>query len=150
MARKTDDLTIAKIKKAYLNGEGSLSELAKRFEVGERTVKRYSSEQNWESLKLARGTVVDSAIRDRVLAAPKEFDPDSLLVTAIMDLAGDLPDAPVKSKESGAVAMARLIEVWRKFHPVTMDEAIDLILEIPGFSPQEFVKALRQRIEEKA
>jgi len=51
MARETDELKIAKIKKSYLAGEGTLSALARRFEVGERTVKRFSTEGNWDALK---------------------------------------------------------------------------------------------------
>jgi len=67
MARKTDDLKIAQIKRAYLAGEGTLSALALRFGLGERTLKRFSAEGNWESLKLARETVVTQTVRDRVL-----------------------------------------------------------------------------------
>jgi hypothetical protein len=150
MARKTDELTIAKIKKAYLNGEGTLSDLAQRFKIGERTVKRYSSEQNWEGLRAARGTVMDGALRDRLQAAPAEFDPDSLLLTAIQDLAAALPDAPVKSREGAAGAMARLIETYRKFHPMTTAELVDLALALPNFDPREFAKALRDRLERGA
>jgi hypothetical protein len=150
MARKTDELTIAKIKKAYLNGEGTLSDLAQRFKIGERTVKRYSSEQNWEGLRAARGTVMDGALRDRLQAAPAEFDPDSLLLSAIQDLAAALPDVSVKSKESGAAAIARLIETYRKFHPITTAELVDLALSLPNFDPREFAQSLRDRVERGA
>jgi hypothetical protein len=85
-SNKIDELTIAKVRKAYVNGEGTLPELAKRFGIGERTIKRYSSEGDWESLKSARGTVVDGALRDRLRVAPGEFNPDALLLSAIQDL----------------------------------------------------------------
>jgi hypothetical protein len=150
MARKTDELTIAKIKKAYLAGEGTLTTLAQRFKVGERTLKRYSSEQNWEGLRAARGTVMDGALRDRLQVAPAEFDPDALLLTAIQDLAAALPDVPVKSKESGAMAMARLIETYRRFHPMTTAELVDLTLSLPNFDPREFAQSLRDRVERGA
>jgi hypothetical protein len=147
MARKTDELTIAKIKKAYLAGEGTLEALARRFGIGERTLKRYSADGNWEALKQARGAVVDEALRDRLQSVPTDFNPDALLLTAIRDLAAALPDVPVRSKESGAAAMAKLIETWRRFNPMTMDDLIDCALDIPNFEPLEFAKRLRQRME---
>jgi hypothetical protein len=150
MARKTDELTIAKIKKAYLAGEGTLEVLARRFGIGERTLKRYSSEGNWEALRTARGTIVGEALRDRLQAAPAEFDPDSLLITAIQDLATAAADAPVRSKEGALGSMARLIEVHRKLNPMTMDELIDLALNMPNFDPRLFAQALRDRVERGA
>ncbi len=147
MAQKTDEVLIAKLKRAYLAGEGSLAALALRFHVGERTVKRLSSEGHWESLKLARDTVMEGALSDRLHAAPTEFNPDDLLLTAIQDLAAALPNAEIKSKESGAAAMARLIETWRRFNPMTMGELVDLAMSIESFDPREFARLIREQVE---
>jgi len=147
MARKTDEITIAKIKKAYLAGEGTLAALALRFQVGERTVKRLSSEGNWDALKQARGTVLDGALRDRVSAAPSEFNPDALLKAAILDLAASLPECQVKSKESGAASMAKLITTWRQYNALSMSELVNLALSIESFDPREFARLLREQVE---
>ncbi|MBW4516020.1 MAG: hypothetical protein KME11_12450 [Timaviella obliquedivisa GSE-PSE-MK23-08B] len=148
MAHKLDEVTLAKVKKSYVNNEGTLSQLAQRFGIGERTLKRYSSQQNWEGLRLARGTVVSASVRDRVSAAPAEFDPAELLRTAILDLAASLPECQVKSKESGAAAMSRLIESWHRLNPLSMSELADLAIATPGFSPKQFAAILRQRLEQ--
>jgi hypothetical protein len=146
MPQKTDELTLAKIKRAYLAGEGSLEALAKRFNVGERTVKRFASEQDWNALKKARGVVVNQMLPDRA-GAVGGCDTDAMLLTAIQDLAASIPGVPVKSKESGAAAMAKLIEVWRRFNPMTMDELVDVAIAIPNFEPREFARLLRERME---
>jgi len=147
MAHKLDEVTLAKVKKSYVNNEGTLSQLAQRFGIGERTLKHYSSQQNWEALRLARGAVVEGVVRDRVSAAPSEFNPDALLQAAILDLAAALPECQVKSKESGAAAMSRLIEGWRRFNPLTMEEFVELALNTPNFSAREFARLLRERLD---
>jgi hypothetical protein len=147
MARKTDEILIASLKRAYLNGEGSLAALALRFHVGERTVKRLSSEGGWEALRLARGTVVEGAVRDRLQAAPSEFDRDNLLLVAINSLFSDVQNIPAKSKEGAASAMVRLIELYSKFHPMTMRELADIAIAIPNFNPREFARLLRERLD---
>jgi len=86
-------------------------------------------------------------VRDRVSAAPSEFNPDALLQAAILDLAAALPECQVKSKESGAAAMSRLIEGWRRFNPLTMEEFVELALNTPNFSAREFARLLRERLD---
>lgn len=148
MSRKTDDVLIAKLKRAYLSGEGSLAALALRFQIGERTVKRLSSEGNWEGLRLARETVVTQTVRDRVSAAPTElFNTNDLLRAAILDLAASLPECQTKSKESGSSSLARLIETWRKFNPMTMGELVDVAMSIDSFDPREFARLIREQVE---
>ena len=55
--------------------------------------------------------------------------------------------APVRSREGAATAIARLIELQRKLHPLTMDELADVAVNTPGFSVQGFVEALRARLD---
>jgi hypothetical protein len=146
MPQKTDELTLAKIKRAYLAGEGSLESLAERFGVGVRTIKRFASEQDWNALKKARGVVVNQMLPDRAIASG-DCDTNALLLAAIQDLAASMPGVPVRSRESAAAAMGKLIETWRRFNPMTMDELVDVAIAIPNFEPREFARLLRERME---
>jgi hypothetical protein len=85
----------------------------------------------------------------RAIAATltKTLDLDEVLLLGIQSLALALPEAPVKSREGAAGAMARLIETYRKFHPMTTAELVDLAIALPGFDPREFAQTLRDRLE---
>lgn len=159
MAEHISKLTQAAIKKAYINGEGSKTALADRFKVSLSTVKRIT--KGLEPVQEAAQHIVDTAVarhielvRDRssptVIIGSNVLDTDEIMVTAIKDLSADMSNTPAKTKEGVAGSLIRFIETYRKFHPVTMDEAIELVLSIPDFDPRVFAQKLRDRIERKA
>lgn len=149
MTQKLDEITIAKIKKAYIAGEGTLNDMAERYGVSGRTIKRYSKAGDWDALKKARGAVINEAVRERI-RSDGEIDRDKILVDAIDDLVTGMVGVPVRSKEGAAGAIVKLLEAYEKTHPMTIDELIDAAFRIPNFSPQEFAKALRERVQKNA
>lgn len=154
-----DELKLAAVRKAYLSREGSTAQLAKRFGISEGTIKRYKKSGDWDALRKGKEQVVRAVLctaqqtqfdrppNNRVEVAGASLDFEELLATAITSLATDVATLPGKSRESAAMALTRLIETYRKYHPPTIDEFIDLALSIPGFSPEAFAKRLRERIE---
>lgn len=143
--KKLDDIKLAAIKRDYLKGMHPKA-LAEQYGIGESTIRRYIKNGQWNDL-LQAGQVVSSAAIASMQSDPGAIDTDQLLRTAIASLMADMGSAPIKSRESAALAIAKLIEVYRRYHPPTIDEAIDLLLALPNFTPMQFAKRLRERIE---
>lgn len=146
MPKKTPELIVKRIERAILAGDGSYAEIAQRHDVSKPTVERIARSLHLQDRKAA------SAAASGAIAATltSELDLDSVLLLGIQSLSDALPDAPVKSREGAAGALARLIETYRKFHPMTMDELIDAAIAMPNFNPREFAQALRDRVERGA
>jgi DNA-binding MurR/RpiR family transcriptional regulator len=146
MPKKTPELIVKRIERAILSGDGSYNQIAQRHGVSKPTVERIA-----RSLHLHDRKAATAAASGAIAATLTEkLDLDALLLLGIQSLADALPDAPVKSMEGAAGAMSRLIETYRKLNPMTMDELIDLALNMPNFDPRLFAQALRDRVERGA
>jgi hypothetical protein len=144
MPKKTPELVVKRIERAILAGDGSYDEIAKRHEVSKPTVERIA-----RSLRLQdRKTATAAATRAIAATLTSTLDLDEVVLLGIQSLAEALPDAPVRSREGVAGAMARLIEVHRKFNPMTMAELADVAIGINNFDPREFARLLRERLEQ--
>lgn len=145
--KRIDDIKVAAIRKAYLNRDGSIAVLAERFGVSEGTIKRIKKEGDWDAIRAAQTAVVQAAVQQppAVTIGGAAINFDEMLTTAIDSLSGDVATLPGKSRESAATALLKAIELYRKYHPMTIDEAIDLVIALPGFDPQDFARRLRDR-----
>lgn len=148
MADHIPELTQQAIKRAYMNREGSKNAIAKRFGVSESSVKRIVKDLG-PALVVTQNAIANH-VAETVKVHGLAIDTDQLLVTAINDLSAEMATVPAKSKEGVATAIARMIDMWRKYHPMTMHELVDLAIATPGFDPREFAKLLRERYESKA
>jgi hypothetical protein len=146
MPKKTPELIVKRIERAILAGDGSYNEIAQRHNVSKPTIERIARSLHLQDRKTA------SAAATGAIAATltNALDLDEVLLLGIQSLADALPEAPVKSREGAAGAMARLIETYRKFHPMTTAELVDLAIALPGFDPREFAQTLRDRLERGA
>lgn len=164
MADRVDDLTKLAIRKAYVAREGTMAAIAKRFGVSVGTIKRLKKDAkenngDWDALRDGRTLAVRDAVQalgDRpqspIDVSGIVVDTDMILKLAIQGLQDDLRDANVKSRSKEAVvtALVRVVELYRKYHPPTVDELIDLAIAIPGFDVREFARRLKERIDQKA
>jgi hypothetical protein len=146
MPKKTDELIVKRIERAILAGDGSYNEIAQRHQVSKPTVERIARSLHLQDRKTA-SAAASGAIAASLTSA---LDLDAVLLLGIQSLADALPEAPVKSMEGASAAMARLIETYRKFHPLTTAELVDLAIALPNFDPREFANELKRRLERGA
>ncbi|MGG6298134.1 hypothetical protein ACQ4M4_27385 [Leptolyngbya sp. AN02str] len=154
--KKLDDLKKKRIKDAYVVFRGPdtafLKSLNEDLRISSGTLKRLKKEHGWGAMR--EGAIAGAekiAEEKQALSTSLEadgIDPTALLLKAIVILADAIPNAPAKSKEGCVTAMLRAIEVYRKFRPLTVCELADLAMTTPGYTPQEFVKELRRRLNE--
>lgn len=158
---RLDDLTISRLRQAYINGpektkQSLCDRLATEFGVSIPSIRRYAEKGNWEALRQANLTTQTAVARTakasaltstlETAIAGQVFDTDELLITAINAMAKDLTQTTSKSREAVAGTLGRLIETYRRQHPVTVHELVDLALAIPDFSAEEFARLLRERL----
>ncbi len=157
MPKKISDFTWNRIRKDYLAGRGTLAQLAKQYEVGERTLKAKASAEGWAAAREAQNEILAGAIAQSAHSAREKIAVrgtagwlNDIMLSAIEQLAESVPTTPVKSQEGAAVATARLIESFRKFNPLTMDELIDAAMALPDFSAEQFAHRLKERLNRLA
>ena len=150
MAPRIDDVTKQKIKRSYLAGEGSQEDLAARFQVSVPTVRRITKGLTpaQRVVKTAQAKMA-AAIADAD-ATVEGLDLEELLRTAITNLGTGLADAPIKSRESAVAALANSIRIYRDMYPLSMEEAADWVVNLPGFDPVQFVQILREKWQRSA
>ncbi|MEP1079628.1 hypothetical protein NDI52_29910 [Leptolyngbya sp. PL-A3] len=166
MARKPklDEFTIGRMRQAYLANLGLKKtalrvEISKKFQCSIPTVIRYANEGGWEELRQAaiasrdKETVSHSVAsppppRYGVIVAGQGIDVEALLIQGIENLFTDGMASPIKSREAALAAALKLIQEYRRYHPLTIDEVIDAALSIPGFSPTAFAQRLKERIDQ--
>jgi urease gamma subunit len=131
------------IEKAFLRSEGSLDDLAKRFNVSVPTVRRITKglKINREAAEQVVGTAIADHVRQTVTVSGVAIDQNELLLTAINDLSHSVKSTEAKSKEGAATALVKLLDAWRDRNPETMQEIISRCLEL-GYSADDFFKAL--------
>lgn len=132
------------IKRAYLVSGKSLEAIAQEFGVSVRSIETKSADQDWA--------------KSREQAAPKPankprptaknvgaIDEISVLETAIADLSAGIADGetPIKSKESAATALVRLLEYREKLMPKSAATLAERAIEL-GITPELFLEELRQ------
>jgi hypothetical protein len=144
--RKISDLTIAAVKRGYLAGD-TIAALAKQHGISEGSIKRLAKAGDWAAIRQAKQQAIQAAVQQppAVSIAGAAIDFDDLLTAAIASLSADVAALPGKSKESAATALFKAIELYRKYHPLTMDELADLAIALPDFDPAEFARRLRDR-----
>lgn len=150
MAKEIPELIRRSIRNAYLNREGSVAAIAKRFNVSTGTVKRIC-----KGLDVVRDAAAQSSpeslVRNVQAIAGLPLDTDQIMRDAIQKAADAIAGEEVKFKtgEGTLSAVAKMILVYRQYNPLTMEEAADIILAIPNFDPQRFAKILRAKIEQR-
>ena len=150
MSAQVAELTKRAILKDFRSGL-SKTDLSRKYHLSYSTIKRITKGVVVE--EVAKDIVVRRAIAQRVDGVTRReevLDTDELLRVAIADIASDIPSTQSKSKEGAATALVRLIDAYRKYNPLTMDELVELALSVPGFDPREFAQKLRDRIEPRA
>lgn len=134
------------IKRAYLASGESYATIASRFEVSERAVEKRASEEGWARSR----EEIHAEIKPKPVNKPRPtvkrsdaIDEIEVLENAIADLSADLADSPIKSKESAATALVRLLEYRQKIQPTTAADLAGRAIEL-GISPDQFLEELRQ------
>ena len=142
MANKTPELIRRGIQRELKKGKGKQA-IAEQFSVSLGTVKRIAKETD-----LTAADPVDQLERAIASVTAGRFDLISTLEVLINNLETRMADAQVKSYEGAASAICKVAELHRRYKPLTLDEGIDLLLDIPGVSPQAIARRLRERLEE--
>ncbi|MEP1080044.1 hypothetical protein NDI52_32280 [Leptolyngbya sp. PL-A3] len=173
MAKKTklDKFTIGRMRQAYLANLGLKktalrNEISKKFQCSISTVIRYAKKGGWEELRQAviacrhKETLPHSVASPPPPPPPRyggtvagqgidiDVDVEALLIQGIVSLFTDGMVSPIKSREAALATALKLIQEYRRYHPLTIDELIDAALSIPGFSPTALSRRLRERIEQ--
>lgn len=153
MPKPIDPKIRSAAERAYLSGDETLAEIARQFSVGDRTVEKWSVEDNWElKRQRIRDKVVEFA-RPEPRPAPvrvptsRSSDIDELAVVemAIADLSAAMTSEQTSAQSLGGIAggIARLIELRRKLRPATAAELAAQVIEL-GIEPKEFVAELKR------
>ncbi len=131
------------IERAYLNGEGTKPEIAKRFDVSLSTVERVTRGKGAirEAADQVKGTAIADHVRQTINISGAAIDQNELLITAINDLSASVASTEAKSKEGAAAAMVKLLDAWRDRNPETMQDIIARCLEL-GYKSDDFFKEL--------
>jgi hypothetical protein len=153
MTKKLDELTIARMRFAYVSREcASFDDIARKFRISRSSVSRYAAAGGWTALRNSTEQIQSSAIADHVHSSVSlsgaVVDFDDFLTTAIQDLANAGKATDAKSKEGVLSVMLKALELHRKYHPLTMSELADLALSTPNFNPQEFAKLVREKSDQ--
>lgn len=127
---------------AWLDGM-SQRQISTQFRVSRSTLQDWIK-NDWQT-KITPS--VGTAIATKIVGAIADSEANEVLEHALRSLSEDMNVAPVRSREGAATAIARLIELQRKLHPLTMDELADVAVNTPGFSVEGFVLALRARLD---
>jgi hypothetical protein len=165
--KKIDELGLVRLRQAYINStdktkQALWSRLSHEFSISVSTIRRNADKGSWDELRQANlaahhsvvSTVKAAATTAAVEAASgataeiagEVFDTEQMLIKAIQLLANDLPITPSKSKEGVANTLGKLIELYRKLHPRTVPELVELTLSVPEFDVHEFARLLRERM----
>ncbi|MEP1080240.1 hypothetical protein NDI52_33295 [Leptolyngbya sp. PL-A3] len=166
---KLDEFTIGRMRQAYLANLGLKktalrNEISKKFQCSIPTVIRYAKEGGWEELRQAAIACRHKETIPHSVASPPpppryggtvagqgiDVDVEALLVQGIVSLFTDGMVSPIKSREAALATALKLIQEYRRYHPLTIDELIDAALSIPGFSPTALARRLRERIEQSS
>lgn len=154
---KYDEVTKARLKQAYLAAseptkQAIVDRLSQEFGISVPQIRRYVKAEGWDAIREGKQQVIRAAVKAEVVPVAEKvningvaIDCDELIVNAINSLSADVAALPGKTRESAATAMLKAIELYRKYHPMTIDEAIDLVISLPGFEPQDFARRLRER-----
>ena len=129
------------VHQAWLDGV-SQRQISSRFGMSRSTLQDWIK-NDWQEMTPSMG----KALAARIIESAADIDSNEILDNALRSLSDDMNVAPLRSREGAATAIARLIELQRKLHPLTMDELADVALNTPGFSVQGFVDALRARLD---
>ncbi len=133
------------IKRAYFASGESYAAIATRFGISERAVEKRASEEGWARSRTQISEEIQApkakpAKRPTVTA---DLDALTTIDLAIADLSADMADSPIKSKESAATALVRLLEYRQKLAPTTAAELAERAIEL-GITPDQFLEELRQ------
>lgn len=149
MPKIISDLTKQSIKKAIRAGDRTLEKIAEQYQVSIGTVRRLAKEMpEREAVRVVQQQAIAQHLTTTIAGAP--FDMNAILITAINDLAAEMPKTSGKSKEGVGAAIGRLSDLLRKYNPQTERELALLAIAIPNFDPQVFAKELRALIEQRA
>lgn len=86
--------------------------------------------------------------RLRQRSLPKELTLDQLLLWIAENLSREAQRLESNSKEGASNTLLQALQLWRKWHPQTTSEFVDLVVSLPNFDPVEFSRELKRRIDE--
>ena len=132
------------VKRAYLMSGKSLAAIALEFGVSQRSIERYSAEQDWAKSR-EQATASKPSPKPRPQRSQAELDQMTVIESAIADLSAGIADAdtPIKSKEAAATALIRLLEYREKLQPPTAADLAERAIAL-GINPDAFLEALRE------
>ncbi len=140
MPKKIDWETI---KRAYLASGESYAAIADRFGVSLRSVEQHAADDGWHTSRTGLG---EKPKVNKTRPTPRDrgpIDQIEVIESAIADLSADLVDSPIRSKESAATALVRLLEYREKLLPTTPAELAERAIAL-GISPDAFLEELRK------
>jgi transposase-like protein len=145
----------AQIRRAYVNSKLTFGELAKQFDVSDRSIQNWAKAENWDAERKAEN-VIEFARQPKQERPPvrTRVNSDDALAIAdliISDLQGEMArgDVTAKDKASVANALKAWVEYRRKIHPPTVAELVELAIKL-NVGPDEFLTELRNAWKRKA
>lgn len=157
MPRKIDDRIRKLAGDTYAKTDLTLSQIAKKFKVSDRTVQTWSSEDTWELQRSAHQAmnkpqnILEFAPRENPRSIRRAHPEDTLeiLNDAISTLYADLGASTGKDAAAIANSLKGLLEYRRKIKPPTVADLVELAIEL-NVGPDEFLTELRNAWKRKA
>lgn len=152
MPAPIDPAIKSQIRRAYVAG-ATIADLAKKFEVSERSIERWSANEHWDAERKA-DNVIEMVQRPKVERPPTIRDSKSAGDTieiadrTICGLEAELANCRGKDYASVASCLRAWVEYRDKIRPVTLEQLIDKVVQTLSeweLSPADFVKGLRDR-----
>jgi hypothetical protein len=143
-------LTQKAIIRARRNGEGSIAELALRFNVSEASIKRICKGVKPGASQEAVAAVVTDAIVANQPIRVGGLDVSEYIESMATDLRAEMPTARVNSKEGLAGAVLKLLQFYVELCPPTIEGIVDQLLAHPDFSMEKIGPLIRDRYAQKA
>lgn len=160
MPKAIPAFVISQIKEEYFTDLTSTYEsLAKKYKVSRRTIASIGKEDCWPDQRPSidrKIVALPPATSDRV--PRRSFTKSSGLMDSIAVLEGAIDElsfsmmsgeVKARSKEGCAMAIARLLEVYRKYRPQSVSDVVAACIEI-GITPEEFAKEFGRQWRERA
>jgi di/tripeptidase len=143
MPAPIDEVTRKAIQRDYVEESLTYPQLAAKYGISEMSCHRICK-------GLTRQRQAVKTIVERTVAIARELNPDEILKAMISDLSAESANVAGKSKEGLANATLKAMELYRKWHPQTTSELVDLAIAIPDFDPIQFAQELRARLDKAA
>lgn len=163
MPRKLNDLEKQQIRRAWALGDISPEKLAEQYGVSVPTIRRaYKGvvkgsareirQQAAEAIADAAGKARDTLNNEDVSKVASDISGEdffALLKEVSHTALTKGKDLPFNSGGEAISAGIRGLQALRSLYPMTMREAAEWVVNLPGFNAKEFAKLLREVWDEK-